>query len=165
MIKNINHTPKKSTTKKESVGDSLVVTEQNIESFAKKITSQLHPGDILALHGTLSAGKTTLTKAILSAMKYKGKVSSPTFVIERRYPVNINNIKEVLHLDLYRLNDEALKFFDWDEYLENHNQLTIIEWPLRAEPFLPKKTKKVFINILSETERQIELGEGLTNES
>lgn len=118
---------------------------EKIDQPAKKILKYLKPGDILALSGPLASGKTTLAQAILRQMDYHDRVSSPTFVIEHRYPVKFKKIKEVIHLDFYRLNREHIAQFDWAEYKDDHGQLTIIEWPERAARLLPHKAKKIKI--------------------
>ena len=80
--------------------------------------------------GPLGSGKTTLIRAIVSALpgSEMAEVSSPSFAIANHYPVE----PKVLHADLYRcqndIPDEIL------ESLENDSQVTMIEW---AE-FLPK---------------------------
>lgn len=56
------------------------VTLQNIDTFAKKLTT-LFSHKIVLLEGDLGAGKTTLVKAIFSALGAEDAVSSPTFGI------------------------------------------------------------------------------------
>lgn len=130
-------------------------TESKISPVATKLLKELKAGDILALKGQLAAGKTTLTRALMEKMGYKGRVSSPTFVIEHRYPNKYKKISEVIHLDLYRLNTDEAKRFDWSEYLNQKNKLVIIEWPDRAEELLPKNTKEATIDIHGEHVRHL----------
>ena len=49
--------------------------------FAVRIAAVLRPGDVIALSGSLGAGKTTVTRAILVALGYSGEVPSPSFSI------------------------------------------------------------------------------------
>lgn len=130
-------------------------TESKISSVAAKLLKELKAGDILALKGQLAAGKTTLTRAILEKMGYTGRVSSPTFVLERRYRVDYKKITEVIHLDLYRLNTTEAKKFDWSEYLNQKDKLVIIEWPDRVEELLPKDTKEATIDIHDQQVRHL----------
>lgn len=116
---------------------------------------------MLSLNGPLAAGKTTLTQQILKAMGYHQPVGSPTFVIEKRYPVDFHTIKQVIHLDLYRLDEAHLKHFDWSEYLEQPDTLTIIEWPERAKSYLPPRQKIITITIDGEKTRTINLPDDL----
>jgi tRNA A37 threonylcarbamoyladenosine biosynthesis protein TsaE len=124
----------------------LVSSLEELAALAEKVATQLRPGDVLALTGQLAAGKTTLTKQILTAMGYKGSVTSPTFVIEHRYPVKFQRIKEVIHLDLYRLSSGDLKEFDWPEI---------------AAPYLPPHTKVINLKIIDEHTRQLTLPDNL----
>lgn len=58
--------------------------EQTIE-FGKKIGSKLKKGDILAMQGTLAAGKTTITKGIALALGVEDTITSPTFCLISEY--------------------------------------------------------------------------------
>ena len=58
---------------------------------------------IFYLDGELGTGKTTLVRAILKAMGWKGAVKSPTFSILEEYYIADKNI---FHSDLYRLENQ-----------------------------------------------------------
>jgi tRNA threonylcarbamoyladenosine biosynthesis protein TsaE len=95
------------------------------------IAAVLRPGDTIALHGDLGAGKSTLARAIITALGWDGDVPSPTFTLVQPYdalPV------PVWHCDLYRLGHpaeaDALGLFETDAAL-------LIEWPDRLGPRLP----------------------------
>ncbi|HSX42350.1 MAG TPA: tRNA (adenosine(37)-N6)-threonylcarbamoyltransferase complex ATPase subunit type 1 TsaE [Candidatus Saccharimonadales bacterium] len=133
------------------------VIEADLPKLAEKIAAVVEPGDIIALSGPLGAGKTALTREVLRAMGENNVVSSPTFVLEHRYPVNWRGIKTVLHLDLYRLSEKDLPQFDWAEYLEADHQLTIIEWPEIAQKYLPNHTKTVKIEVIDAKTRRFQL--------
>lgn len=130
---------------------------KDIDHIASSIAGKVSDGDVIALAGELAAGKTTLTKAILKAMNYKNRVSSPTFVLEKRYPVTFNEIREVIHLDFYRLNPDQIDSFGWKEYLGQKNTLTIIEWPDRVKDHLPPKVKKFKLEIIDDQTRRLEI--------
>lgn len=138
-------------------------TLSKIDVVAKRIVQAVKPGDILALSGPLASGKTTLTQAILRQMDYSGTVNSPTFVIEHRYPVNYKKFQEVIHMDFYRLNKEQIAKFDWADYTDNNNQLTIIEWPEQAKELLPKNTKTINIEEIDEQTRRLTFQDNFIN--
>lgn len=132
-------------------------TEKDLPKIAKKIADQLRPGDILVLSGPLAAGKTTLTREIARSLGYQGPVTSPTFVLERRYPLKDQSIKQIIHLDFYRLNPDEVASFDWQEQLTDPDNLTIIEWPEIAQGHLPPSAKKISLEVINEQTRAIVL--------
>ena len=58
---------------------------------------------IFYLDGELGTGKTTLVRAILKAMGWKGAVKSPTFSILEEYYIAD---KDIFHSDLYILENK-----------------------------------------------------------
>jgi tRNA threonylcarbamoyladenosine biosynthesis protein TsaE len=138
----------------------LILKETDLPMLAAKIVRHLGPGDVLALEGELAAGKTALTREIVRALGYWGPIASPTFVIERRYPLNQGAIKQIIHLDFYRLSPEQIKELDWGDYLDPAS-LTIIEWPEAAAALLPSQVKTVTINKVDEYRRRFHLADDL----
>ncbi|MCR4278109.1 MAG: tRNA (adenosine(37)-N6)-threonylcarbamoyltransferase complex ATPase subunit type 1 TsaE, partial [Candidatus Berkelbacteria bacterium] len=132
---------------------TMIVTVSQLPSVAADILKRLFAGDVLALSGPLASGKTTLTQAILKEMGYDGRVTSPTFVLEKHYPVNYNGIKEVVHLDFYRLKPVELTTFGWKEYLGDNTALTIIEWPEIGLEHLPHNIKTIKLEIIDDQTR------------
>lgn len=133
----------------------LDFSEQELPRVAGKLARLLQPGDIIAFQGDLAAGKTTTIRALLGKLGYKGRVSSPTFVIEHRYPLNGKRIKEVIHLDFYRLEEHEVAKFDWSDYLNEPNKIVIIEWPEKAKSLLPKRTKFATITRVNDKVRHL----------
>ena len=131
----------------------MTVTLDELPSIAKQVLDRLSAGDVLALSGPLASGKTTLTQHILRQMGYVGRVTSPTFVLEKHYPVDYNGIKEVVHLDFYRLKPEELTTFGWKDYLGDKTALTIIEWPEIGLEHLPKNIKTIRLEIIDDQTR------------
>lgn len=139
----------------------LMTIEYRLEQLpevAKKLTRQIKDGDIIALSGPLAAGKTTLVAALLQSFGYVGHVASPTFVIERRYPLT-GKITEVLHLDFYRLSPEQIGSLDWLDTAGELGSITFIEWPERVANQLPPKTKTITLEIVNEKTRRLTLSE------
>ena len=58
-----------------------ISSEKKIEDVAKKINSNLKPGDILFLHGEMGVGKTTFVKYLINDFqnKFKSLSSSVDF--------------------------------------------------------------------------------------
>ncbi|MBR4450069.1 MAG: tRNA (adenosine(37)-N6)-threonylcarbamoyltransferase complex ATPase subunit type 1 TsaE [Treponema sp.] len=109
--------------------------EETIQ-LGQKIGSKLKKGDILAMQGTLAAGKTTITKGIALALGVKEDITSPTFCLISEYEGNI----PLYHMDVYRL-DGAEDFINLgvDDMLYG-NGVCIIEWSEKIMDELPKST-------------------------
>ncbi len=101
--------------------------------FAARIAAALQPGDVVALNGTLGAGKTTLARAILVALGHPGEVPSPSFsIIEVYEPPQLR--LPVVHADFYRLRDPAeAAEIGLDDYRQG--AALIAEWPEKAGGF------------------------------
>jgi tRNA threonylcarbamoyladenosine biosynthesis protein TsaE len=102
-------------------------------ALAGRIADALAPGDVVALHGGLGAGKTTLARAILAALGHRGEVPSPTFAIIELYEPPALRLP-VVHADFYRLARPG----EADEIgLDDYRQgaALLAEWPDRAGGF------------------------------
>jgi tRNA threonylcarbamoyladenosine biosynthesis protein TsaE len=109
--------------------------------LAKKIAKVIVWPNCICLRGNLGAGKTTLVQFLLAELKVKEEVTSPTFNLVLCY--ENEDKKKIWHYDLYRLKyeEEILDLAIEDAM----NDLVIIEWPEKAESFLPEK--RIEINI------------------
>ena len=85
-----------------------------------KSTIEIH------LEGDLGAGKTFLTRSIISNSGWNGLVKSPTYTLCEEY-----DLGDVIffHIDLYRTDEpEDIHIFDLDR--KTHlKKIIIIEWP------------------------------------
>lgn len=113
------------------------------EALAKRLAPMLKAGDVIALRGGLGAGKTTFSRALISALLGREtEVPSPTYTLVQTYE---GPDFPIFHLDLYRL-DSADDLFElgWDE---TQSGLALIEWPERAGAHLPEWRLDLFIEI------------------
>ena len=96
-----------------------------------RIAEQVRPGDVIALKGTLGAGKTTLARAIIANLGHEGEVPSPTFTIIETYE---DTRIPVVHADFYRLeNPDEAQEIGLDDYRDG--AALIAEWPDKAGGF------------------------------
>ena len=110
--------------------------EEETIALGKKIGGKLQKGDVIALQGTLGAGKTTITKGIASALDIDETITSPTFCLISEYEGKM----PLYHMDVYRL-EGAEDFINLgvDDMLYGRG-VCLIEWSEKIMEELPKKT-------------------------
>ncbi len=124
-------------------------SEDYTAALGQALASLLRPGDVIALHGELGAGKTALVRAIAQGLGIDPSlVSSPTFVLVNQYPIPAGasplSRGQLIHVDAYRLTSaEDLEPLGWDQLLDPEtrsakgNSAAIIEWAGKIEGALP----------------------------
>jgi len=105
------------------------------EQFGRAIAPLLRPGDVVALFGTLGAGKTSLSRGVLLGLGHEGEVASPTFPIVQTYePPDVS--LPIWHVDLYRIEAaHELEELGLEEALMD--SALLIEWPERLPTLWP----------------------------
>lgn len=86
--------------------------------------------NVWLLRGPLGSGKTTLVRAVLQSLGYRGRVTSPTFVLRHDFTIEHRRWKRVVHVDAYRIrgpNEEAA--LDLAATATDPKCLVLIEWP------------------------------------
>lgn len=118
-----------------------------------KIGKKLKKGDIIAMQGTLAAGKTTITKGIAQALDISEEITSPTFCLISEYYGKM----PLYHMDVYRLDGtEDFINLGVDDMLYGDG-VCIIEWSEKIMDELPKNT--IILRILPQDDksRKIEI--------
>ena len=105
-------------------------------ALGKKIGSFLKAGDVVALQGSLAAGKTTLTKGIALALGVKDTITSPTFCLISEYEGKM----PLYHFDVYRLQGSDDFANLGAEDMIYGKGVCMIEWSEKIMDELPKKT-------------------------
>ena len=115
-------------------------SEETIE-LGFKIGKKLKKGNIIAMQGTLAAGKTTITKGIAKALEITDTITSPTFCLISEYYGKM----PLYHMDVYRLEgSEDFENLGTEDMLYGDG-VCIIEWSEKIMESLPKET--IIINI------------------
>lgn len=125
--------------------------EAATDRFGAVLADALPPGSIVALLGTLGAGKTRLVQAIAAACGVRREdVVSPTFVLSQQY----SGSRTINHLDAYRLRDiDEFRELGVEE-LFTSDAITIIEWAERVADALPDEFLEVAIEVTGQTSRR-----------
>ena len=124
-------------------------------SLLRVLTDKEHTNAIvLALTGQLGAGKTTFVQQLGSLLSIANKINSPTFNIMKIYEVENNaNFKFLVHLDVYRLDSvDELRPLHFNQYLEDLQFLTVIEWADKIKEVLPGDA--IYLDFINTGEEQ-----------
>jgi len=119
---------------------------------------RLGRGDIVALHGPLGAGKTTLVKGIARSLLVEEPVTSPSFTLIAEYDGLREGLPIILyHVDLYRINHpQEIEDLGLEEIL-NASGICVIEWAEKAAEFLPDSAIRIDIGLSNGENRSVEI--------
>ncbi len=126
-----------------TISRSLEETKEVAKGFFETLKSG-EKATVVALSGELGSGKTAFSQAVGSILGVKENISSPTFVIQKIYPIDFKEFKNLIHIDAYRLDKETeLLHLGWEEIISEPENLILIEWPERVEGIIPNDAKKI----------------------
>lgn len=111
----------------------LSASPEATRALAAALASAARPGDLIALHGELGAGKTQLAKGFGAGLGVTATINSPSYVLMAEYEGRL----PLFHLDLYRLDDASDVLA---EGLLDDRQaagVSLVEWAERLGPALP----------------------------
>lgn len=107
--------------------------EEDTSRLARVLAPVLGPGDAVLLTGSIGAGKTHFSRALIRARLGEGvEVPSPTYTLVQTY----EGTPDIWHADLYRLThpDEAREL-GLEEAFET--AICLVEWPDRLGTYAP----------------------------
>jgi len=130
--------------------------------FAKNFLEKLIPykkgATVVALIGGFGVGKTTFTQCIARELSVTEVVTSPTFVIMKKYTLVHKIFSHLIHIDAYRLDSYInLDLFSFDSVMSDTRNIVLIEWPKNIQKYLPHTHTIVTFHLLSENKREIEV--------
>ena len=128
---------------------------EDLPRVASEVAAALPMAGVVAVHGTMGAGKTTLVRAVLHAWGSEEEGASPTFGLVHHHTVSRQGKPcQVRHMDLYRLEheEEAERAGIADMLLEE--LLTLVEWPERVPGLMPDDAHLLQIEELPDGTRQ-----------
>lgn len=125
--------------------------------LGRRLAKEIQPPRLVLLIGDLGAGKTTLTKGIISGLGAGSmeEVLSPTFSLIHEY----EGPPKVYHIDLYRLDRvPELETLGLDDLWEQ-NAIVLIEWGEKFAEQLPGPRLEIRLEDKGEDLREIKVGE------
>ena len=128
---------------------------EETDRLGEILAAALRPGTVVALDGTLGAGKTRLVQAVAAALGVSPEtVTSPTFVLIQEYHTGK---MPIFHFDAYRLRDED-EFLQLgpDEYFDAGG-VSFVEWAGRVSGCLPRRRWEILIEHQGAEERKFTL--------
>src|SRR5688572_6419776 len=132
----------------------LSESETDTERLGQALAAAIPAGTVVALIGTLGAGKTRLVQAFAPAHGVpRDAATSPTFVLVNEYQGRL----PIYHIDAYRLRDED-EFLELgpEEYFDSAG-VTFIEWADRVADCLPAERVEIRCEAVGETSRRFTL--------
>ena len=108
--------------------------EKSTIDLGRKLAHMAKTRDTFALYGTLGMGKSVLSRAFIQELTAAKEVPSPTFTLVQSYDAPDFTI---YHFDLYRLKN-ADEIFEIGVEEALYSGVSLIEWPERMQPYLPR---------------------------
>lgn len=129
--------------------EKTVFLEEETNVLAKSFANEINSGKIVVINGDLGAGKTFFVKSASTVWGITN-ASSPSFSIVNIY----YGEKKVYHFDFYRLkNKEELFDIGFNDYINDPNAVTFIEWGNLIPGVLPKSRIEINIEMLEDSVR------------
>lgn len=135
----------------------IIESAEEMQQLGMDLARSLRVGDVVLLHGDLGAGKTTLTQGVAAGLGIDGPVQSPTFTLVREHDALDMRL---YHLDLYRLSEpDELEDIGYEVYINPPDGISLIEWPERADDWLPERFLLVQIEHLGGDRRSVQISQ------
>lgn len=120
--------------------------------LAARLAGYLQVGDVVALSGSLGAGKTCFVQGLARGLGIEGYVTSPTFILMRHHPGN----PSLCHADAYRLESpEELEDLGLEDVLAS--AVLALEWAEGVADALPAERIEVHITSDGESTRTLHI--------
>ena len=109
-----------------------------LPDVAEAVGQMLPESGVVAVHGDMGAGKTTLIRALLQCWNVKEEGASPTFGLVHHHTGERGGVRfEIRHMDLYRMeNEEEAERAGIADMLAEQ-AMHLVEWPERIPGLMP----------------------------
>lgn len=124
-------------------------------SLGRAIGETVRSPGVIAFHGGLGSGKTTVIQAIGRGLGHNGAITSPTYTIINSYA---GGRMELVHVDCYRIEEEdELYETGLAEIIGEGRGLVCIEWAGKALGLLPRARLDVSLENRGRERRELGL--------
>jgi tRNA threonylcarbamoyladenosine biosynthesis protein TsaE len=133
--------------------------ERSCQAFAQQLSTQPELSNaVLCLRGDLGCGKTTLTRYLLQALGFQGRVKSPTYAVVEGYELmHQGQPLQVWHFDFYRFKDPQ----EWEDAgfrdIFAGPGLKLMEWPDKVAGQLPPPDWVITLEAIDEDQRRVRI--------
>lgn len=112
---------------------------------------------VLSLEGDLGSGKTAFVQGLAKGLGVKGKITSPTFVIFKKYTFGE---RKFYHIDCYRVaNSKDILELGFGEIVSQPENIIAIEWAGKIKGILPRNSFWIRFEHLDKNKRRILINE------
>lgn len=128
-------------------------TQKLGEKIAKNIlkTRTRSRATVLGLVGGLGGGKTTFLQGFAKGLSVKEKITSPTFVIMKRF-------KNFYHIDCYRIEKpKEILDIGFKKIISDPKNIVAVEWADKIKKIMPKGIIWVKFDFINAKTRKIVL--------
>ncbi len=127
--------------------------EEASKDWARGLARRLSAPLTLSFSGEIGAGKTTIIRAILTALGVDCVIKSPTFSLVETYTCSDLILH---HFDLYRIHhEEELEYIGFRDFFSERS-ICFIEWAERAGKLLPAVDLSFKLSV-NEAGRELEM--------
>lgn len=133
----------------------VISHKKHIPAAAAKILDFTSGRRLLAFHGAMGAGKTTIIKAVCRLLGAQDIVSSPTFTLINEYMTAGG--ESIYHIDFYRIRKPSEVFdFGIEEYFLS-GSWCLMEWPELIGDILPEESAMIYITVGDDGQRIVDI--------
>ncbi|MGH9870708.1 MAG: tRNA (adenosine(37)-N6)-threonylcarbamoyltransferase complex ATPase subunit type 1 TsaE [Candidatus Polarisedimenticolia bacterium] len=134
-------------------GERVSASEDDTRRAGRELAVTLSPGDIVALSGSLGAGKTVFVRGLAEGLGLDPRqVHSPTFAMVTEYGAGASRL---VHVDLYRI-DRAAEIEDLGlDSLLSDGAVMAVEWGEKLPARLLQDAVRVTLEDLGGEQRRL----------
>lgn len=146
----------------EIITQSAGQTQKAGQFFAQELKKDIayrKKAVVIGLVGDLGSGKTTFIQGLAQGLGIKQKITSPTFVLLKKFNFSDSqNNGWLYHIDCYRLDhQDQLIDLGFEEIICQSQAIVVLEWAEKVKKILPTDTWWINFEYLDKNKRKISL--------